>query len=151
VPHLAPLRKIEWVVYPKPPIGGPNAVLAYLSRYTHRIAIANSRLVAFDGERVIFKWNDYGANSAARYKAYDTSMPFICRFLIQVLPHGFHRSVRLEGRLWAWAGIAVDGSERPLWVNCGPSWIVRKLAADGWRAVICSRDNKKGETWGDLP
>ena len=75
MPQLVALRKIEWVVYTKPPIGGPNAVLAYLSRYTHRIAIANSRLVAFDGERVIFKWKDYGANSAARYKAYDTSMP----------------------------------------------------------------------------
>ena len=54
--YLAPLRKREWVVYVKRPFGGPNAVLSYLSRYTHRIAIANSRLVAFDGERVTFKW-----------------------------------------------------------------------------------------------
>jgi putative transposase len=53
--HLAALRKLEWVVYAKPPFGGPDAVLAYLSRYTHRIAIANSRLVAFDGQRVTFK------------------------------------------------------------------------------------------------
>src|SRR6202035_461305 len=59
--RLAPLRKVKWVVYTKRPFGGPEAVLAYLSRYTHRIAIANSRLVAFDGERVTFKWKDYRA------------------------------------------------------------------------------------------
>ncbi|HXZ25674.1 MAG TPA: IS91 family transposase, partial [Nitrospiria bacterium] len=56
--RIAALRKVEWVVYAKRPFGGPDAVLAYLSRYTHRIAIANSRLVAFDGERVTFKWKD---------------------------------------------------------------------------------------------
>ena len=64
--RLAALRKRKWVVYAKRPFGGPDAVLAYLSRYTHRIAIANSRLVAFDGERVTFKWKDYRANSDAR-------------------------------------------------------------------------------------
>src|SRR5205823_4672628 len=63
--HLGALRKVEWVVYAKPPFGGPDAVLAYLSRYTHRIAIANSRLVAFDGERVTFKWKDYRAKADA--------------------------------------------------------------------------------------
>ena len=66
--YLAPLRKREWVVYVKRPFGGPNAVLSYLSRYTNRIAIANSRLVAFDGERVTFKWKDYRAKGDARYK-----------------------------------------------------------------------------------
>src|SRR5580704_6253305 len=66
--RLAALRKRKWVVYAKRPFGGPDAVLAYLSRYTHRIAIANSRLVAFDGERVTFKWKDYRAKSDARYK-----------------------------------------------------------------------------------
>jgi Putative transposase/Transposase zinc-binding domain len=100
--HLAALRKREWVVYAKRPFGGPAAVLAYLSRYTHRIAIANSRLVAFDGERVTFKWKDYRAKGDARYKlmtldptgqarglkAHDE---FIRRFLIHVLPDGFHR------------------------------------------------------------
>ena len=99
---LAALRKVEWVVYAKRPFGGPDAVLAYLSRYTHRIAIANSRLVAFDGERVTFKWKDYRAKVDARYKlmtldptgqarglkAHDE---FIRRFLIHVLPDGFHR------------------------------------------------------------
>jgi hypothetical protein len=66
--RLAALRKVEWVVYSKRPFGGPDAVLTYLSRYTHRIAIANSRLVAFDGQRVRFKWKDYRAKSEARYK-----------------------------------------------------------------------------------
>jgi Putative transposase len=66
--HLAALRKVEWVVYVKRPFGGPGAVLAYLSCYTNRIAIANSRLVAFDGQRVTFKWKDYRATGDARYK-----------------------------------------------------------------------------------
>ena len=61
--RLARLRKVKWVVYAKRPFGGPDAVLAYLSRYTHRIAIANSRLVAFDGERVTFQWKDYRAKA----------------------------------------------------------------------------------------
>jgi hypothetical protein len=67
--RLAAVRKVKWVVYAKRPFGGPDAVLAYLSRYTHRIAIANSRIVAFDGERVTFKWKDYRAKPDARYKA----------------------------------------------------------------------------------
>jgi hypothetical protein len=90
--YVAALRKIEWVVYAKPPFGGPGAVLTYLSRYTHRIAIANSRLVAFDGERVTFKWKDYRAKGDARYKLMTLNADeFIRRFLIHVLPGGFHR------------------------------------------------------------
>ena len=89
---LAALRKVEWVVYAKRPFGGPDAVLAYLSRYTHRIAIANSRLVAFAGERVTFKWKDYRAKADARYKPMTLDADeFIRRFLIHVLPDGFHR------------------------------------------------------------
>ena len=79
-------------VYAKRPFGGPDAVLAYLSRYTHRTAIANSRLVAFDGERVTFKWKDYRAKGDARYKLITLNADeFIRRFLIHVLPGGFHR------------------------------------------------------------
>ena len=90
--RLAALRKVEWLVYAKRPFGGPEAVLAYLSRYTHRIAIANSRLVAFDGERVVFKWKDYRAKADARYKLMTLDADeFIRRFLIHVLPDGFHR------------------------------------------------------------
>jgi len=80
------------VVYAKRPFGGPDAVLAYLSRYTHRTAIANSRLVAFAGERVTFKWKDYRAKGDARYKLMTLDADeFIRRFLIHVLPDGFHR------------------------------------------------------------
>ncbi len=90
--HLAALRQVEWRVYTKRPFGGPDAVLAYLSRYTHRVAIANSRLVAFDGERVTFKWKDYRAKTDARYKLMTLDVDeFIRRFLIHVLPDGFHR------------------------------------------------------------
>src|SRR5258707_13526291 len=66
--YLAPLRKTEWVVYSKPPFGGPEAVLAYLSRYTHRVAIANSRLIAFDKDNITFKWKDYRIERRDRYK-----------------------------------------------------------------------------------
>ena len=80
------------MVYAKRPFGGPDAVLAYLSRYTHRTAIANSRLVAFAGERVTFKWKDYRAKGDARYKLMTLDADeFIRRFLIHVLPDGFHR------------------------------------------------------------
>jgi hypothetical protein len=76
----------------KRPFGGPGSVLAYLSRYTHRIAIANSRLVAFDGGRVTFKWKDYRAKGDARYNLMTLDVDeFIRRFLIHVLPDGFHR------------------------------------------------------------
>jgi hypothetical protein len=90
--YLAPLRRTEWVVYSKRPFGGPEAVLAYLSRYTHRVAISNSRLVAFDGERVSFKWKDYRAKGAVRCKLMTLDADeFIRRFLVHVLPDGFHR------------------------------------------------------------
>jgi len=89
---LAPLRKAEWVVFTKPPFGGPQAVLAYLSRYTHRVAIANSRLIAFDEQGVTFKWKDYRINGRDRYKRMTLATnEFIRRFLIHVLPKGFHR------------------------------------------------------------
>ena len=89
---LAPVRRAEWVVYAKRPFGGPEAVLAYLSRYTHRIAISNSRLVAFDGATVTFRWQDYRTTGRERYKTMTLDDPeFIHRFLIHVLPDGFHR------------------------------------------------------------
>ncbi len=84
--------KIEWVVYAKPPFAGPEAVLAYLSRYTHRVAIANSRLIALDHNSVTFKWKDYRAKGRSRQKLMTLAMAeFIRRFLIHVLPSGFHR------------------------------------------------------------
>jgi len=90
--YLAPLHKAEWVVNAKRPFGGPEAVLAYLSRYTHRVAIANSRLLAFDGGAVTFKWKDYRRDERDRYKTMTLdAQEFIRRFLIHVLPSGFHR------------------------------------------------------------
>ena len=90
--NLAPLRRTEWVVYAKRPFGGPQAVLAYLSRYTHRVAIANSRLIAFDPTGVSFRWKDYRADGRDRQKVMTLATgEFIRRFLIHVLPHGFHR------------------------------------------------------------
>jgi hypothetical protein len=90
--YLAPLRKSKWVVYAKPPFEGPEAVLAYLSRYTHRVAISNSRLIALDDKQVIFKWKDYRAKDGDLHKTMALPIPeFIRRFLIHVLPSGFHR------------------------------------------------------------
>jgi hypothetical protein len=93
---LAPLRKSEWVVYAKRPFAGPQAVLAYLSRYTHRVAISNSRLLAMDERSVTFRWKDYrakdGAKGKTRHKAMTLSPEeFMRRFLLHVLPGGFHR------------------------------------------------------------
>jgi len=90
--YLAPLHKLEWVVYAKRPFAGPEAVLAYLSRYTHRVAIANNRLIAFDDNGVTFRWKDYRATGRERHKVMTlASDEFIRRFLIHVLPNGFHR------------------------------------------------------------
>lgn len=90
--YLAPLRKIEWVVYAKPPFGGPEQVLAYLSRYTHRVAISNSRLISADANTVAFKWKDYRIKSDDRQGVMRLSTAeFIRRFLIHVLPDRFHR------------------------------------------------------------
>src|SRR5262249_11162001 len=90
--YLAPLHKTEGVVYSKPRFGGPEAVLAYLSRYTHRVAIANSRLIAFDQDSITFKWKDYRIEGRDRYKRMTLATDeFIRRFLTHVLPKGFPR------------------------------------------------------------
>jgi hypothetical protein len=89
---LAPLRKAEWVVYAKQPFAGPQSVLAYLSRYTHRVAISNRRLISADERAVTFKWKDYRIEGPGRYKT--MTLPthqFIRRFLMHVLPKGVHR------------------------------------------------------------
>jgi len=89
---LAPLRQCEWVVYAKRPFAGPRAVLAYLSRYTHRVAISNRRLIACDERGITFRWKDYRARGRTRYKTMTLSTDeFMRRFLLHVLPSGFHR------------------------------------------------------------
>ena len=88
--YLAPVRQAEWVVYAKPPFGGPQHVLEYLGRYTHRVAISNNRLVDFDGDKVQFRWKDYRHDS--RQKVMCLEAPeFIRRFLLHVLPSGLQR------------------------------------------------------------
>ncbi|MFL9999222.1 IS91 family transposase [Paraburkholderia sediminicola] len=89
---LAPLRACEWVVYAKRPFAGPQAVLEYLSRYTHRVAISNQRLVAFNERGVTFRWKDYRAKGRTRYKTMTLEAgEFMRRVLLHVLPGGFHR------------------------------------------------------------
>ena len=89
---LAPLRRSEWVVYAKRPFAGPKAVLAYLARYTHRVAISNARLIALDEKGVTFKWKDYRIKGRHRLKTMTLDVhEFIRRFLLHLLPTGFHR------------------------------------------------------------
>src|SRR5215207_8561471 len=89
---LAPLRQCDWVVYAKRPFAGPAAVLAYLSRYTHRVAMSNSRLLAMDERGVTFRWKDYRAKGRTRHKTMTlAAQEFMRRFLLHVLPAGFHR------------------------------------------------------------
>jgi Putative transposase len=105
--HLAPLKKKDWFVYAKPPFSRPEAVLAYLARYTHRVAISNSRLIALDERGVTFRYKDYRRNGEARYRTMTLNGDeFIRRFLLHVLPKGFHR-IRHYGLL-ARAGCKVN-------------------------------------------
>jgi hypothetical protein len=92
VRYLSPVRKKRWVVYAKPPFAGPEAVLAYLSRYTHRVAISNSRLIAFDETGITFRYKNYRRDGCDRQKIMTLATDeFIRRFLLHVLPRGFHR------------------------------------------------------------
>src|SRR3546814_142123 len=90
--HLSPVRKKRWVVYAKPPFAGPEAVLAYLARYTHRVAISNSRLLRFDEAGVTFRYKDDRKAGAGRQQVMTLGADeFIRRFLLHALPRGFHR------------------------------------------------------------
>jgi hypothetical protein len=106
--YLAPLWKTDWFVYAKRPFAGPEQVLAYLSRYTHRVAISNSRLISADAGGVTFKYKDYRIEGPDRYKTM-TLEPgeFIRRFLMHVLPKGFHR-IRHYGLLTNGAGTRAE-------------------------------------------
>ena len=127
---LAPFRKSEWVVYAKPPFGGPEAVLAYLSRYTHRVAISNHRLVSADADTVAFRWKDYRVKNAVRQKLMRLATPeFIRRFLIHVLPDGFHR-IRHYGLL-------ASGT--------------RKANLAKIRALLCVQPSEKADAQGAEP
>jgi len=135
---LAPLRRCEWVVYAKRPFAGPEAVLAYLSRYTHRVAISNSRLIALDDRGVTFGWKDYRLKGRTRDKTMTLDAgEFMRRFLLHVLPSGFHR-IRHYGLLangcrqaslaLARQMLAVPPADRPIDVeteNPPPTFVCR--------------------------
>ncbi len=112
--YLAPLRKTRWFVYSKRPFAGPKAVLAYLSRYTHRVAISNHRLISADDKGVTFTWKDYRVEGHDRYKTMTlATAEFIRRFLIHVLPTGLHR-IRHYGLLANGSRAANVGRAREL-------------------------------------
>jgi len=90
--HIVPLKQKKWIVYAKAPFAGPEAVLAYLSRYTHRVAISNRRLIALDETGVTFRYKDYRRDGLDRQRTMTLAVDeFIRRFLLHVLPQGFHR------------------------------------------------------------
>jgi hypothetical protein len=118
--RLSPLRRAEWVVYAKRPFAGPESVLAYLARYTHRVAISNSRLISMDDKGVTFRWKDYRADGQARQKLMTLALgEFIRRFLIHVLPSGFHR-IRHYGLFANAARAANLATARALLAPSGP-------------------------------
>ncbi|HEX2681838.1 MAG TPA: IS91 family transposase [Candidatus Dormibacteraeota bacterium] len=119
--HLAPLRRTNWFVYAKPPFAGPQAVLAYLARYTHRVAIANSRLVSLEDGGVTFRYKDYRSDGQVRYRTMTLAADeFIRRFLLHVLPKGFHR-IRHYGLLASATCKANIACARELIDASGPS------------------------------
>src|SRR5215211_3049765 len=140
--HLAPLRRSEWVVYAKRPFAGPAAVLAYLSRYTHRVAISNSQLLAVDVRGVTFRWKDYRARDGATGREWIKSMTlsadeFIRRFLLHALPDGFHR-IRHYGLFASGTRAANIARIRSLLAPAPPSDAVdRQSAHDEIPAPAC--------------
>ncbi len=119
--HLSPVRHQRWVVYAKPPFAGPQAVLAYLSRYTHRVAISNRRLLAFNEAGVTFRYKDYRRDGADRQQVMTLGTDeFIRRFLLHVLPRGFHR-IRHYGLLASSARKATLARARELLAVAPPS------------------------------
>ena len=133
---LAPLRQCEWVVYAKRPFAGPAAVLAYLSRYTHRVALSNSRLISMDERGITFRWKDYRATGKMRHKTM-TLRPeeFMRRFLLHVLPGGFHR-IRHYGLLANGVRKANLARARAL-LNDAPAPHAQTAGADSGSAQPC--------------
>ena len=121
-------RRTNWVVYAKPPFGGPEQVLAYLGRYTHRVAIANSRIVALDDESVSFTWRDYRANSSRKVMTL-SAHDFIQRFLQHTLPDGFHR-IRHYGFLANAQRVEKLASARRFLGACSPPTLPVRTVAE---------------------
>jgi hypothetical protein len=137
---IAPLRRIKWVVYCKAPFAGPEQVLRYLSRYTHRVAISNRRLVAADDGAIAFRWKDYRVDGPDRWKTMRLHPhEFIRRFLVHVLPKGFHR-IRHYG-LFANANRAKNVATARALLNVAPPATAPQeppdIAADTPRVLPC--------------
>ena len=131
--YLAPVRKKSWVVYAKPPFAGPEAVLAYLSRYTHRVAIANRRLISHDETGITFRYKDYRREGAERHRTMTLAADeFIRRFLLHVLPKGFHR-IRHYGLLASAGRKANVAKARDLLAVSAPSATEEPAAAPDHR------------------
>ncbi len=134
--HLTPVRKKRWIVYAKPPFAGPEAVLAYLSRYTHRVAIANRRLISHDETGVTFRYKDYRRDGAERHRTMTLATgEFIRRFLLHVLPKGFHR-IRHYGLLASTGRKANLAKARDLLAVPAPS-ATEELAAEPDHRPTC--------------
>jgi Putative transposase/Transposase zinc-binding domain len=136
---LAPLKRTRWFVYSKRPFAGPKAVLAYLARYTHRVAISNSRLIAADADSVTFKVKDYRVEGPGRYTTMTLGAhEFIRRFLIHVLPKGFHR-IRHYGLLASSArGESIAQARQLLEVAVGTVPEDEAAADDGPQSVLAT-------------
>ena len=133
---LAPMKAKKWVVYAKPPFGGPEAVLAYLSRYTHRVAISNRRLISLDEAGVTFRYKDYRRDGDARHRTMTLSADeFIRRFLIHVLPKGFHR-IRHYGLLATGNRKANIARARDLLAAPAPA-VTKKPASPTEQRAVC--------------
>ncbi len=156
---LKPLARAEWVVYAKAPFAGPEQVLAYLARYTHRVAIANSRLIAFDGQRVSLRYKDYRADGEARRKIMTLDAgEFIRRFLLHVLPDGFHRirhygflanSVRVEAVAKARTLLGVTAADPPA-PSVEPELPATPCPCCGGRMILVERF-ARGDTMQQAP
>jgi Putative transposase len=122
VAHLAPLRRKNWFVYAKPPFAGPEAVLAYLARYTHRVAISNSRLLRLDARGVTFRYKDYRRNGRERFRTMTLEPDeFIRRFLLHVLLHPRRRSTRQRSMTtWTWPPAPRQDEARKRYVEGAP-------------------------------
>jgi hypothetical protein len=136
--HLAPLRKSEWVVYAKRPFAGPAQVLAYLARYTHRVAIGNSRLLDLDEDHVSFRWKDYREHGGQKTKVMQLGVSeFMRRFLLHVLPDGFHRIRHY--------GLFANGHRADKLARC------RKLLDVPAAATDCKDDDHDGNVDNKMP
>ena len=125
--RLGELRRLDWVVYAKPPFGGPEQVLAYLGRYTHRVAIANSRLLSL-ADKVRFTWKDYRQDGKTKVMTLEAD-EFIRRFLLHALPDGFHRIRHY--------GILANGSRGESLARC------HRLLDARDTGVICERTDNR--------